>query len=149
VAAREKTLAAPRRKVARATLLAGGNPRIAKGYGDSAVRAYLAAVPGWKQAVCRKLDALTTRAVPTVSKAVKYNSPMYGMSGHTWFMSFHCFDRYIKVSFFRGTQLDPPPPVESKMPGVRYFHVHEADTIDSRQFTNWVKRASELPGEKL
>ena len=100
----------------RARLLAGGNPQIPKGLGNAPVRAYLAALPGWKKAVGRKLDALIARAVPHVVKAVKYNSPLYGTDGRTWFMSFHCFDDYIKVSFFRGTQLDPVPPVGSKMP---------------------------------
>lgn len=97
----------------------------------------------------RRLDALITGAVPGVAKAVKYNSPMYGLDGKTWFLSFHCFARYIKVSFFRGTSLQPTPPVASKVPGVRYLHIHEADELDEARLTAWIRQASELPGEKL
>jgi len=149
MAARKPSLAASRGKSARPKLLSGGNPQIAKGYGEAPVRDYLSALPGWKKIAGRKLDALITRTVPTVSKAVKYNSPLYGMDGRTWFLSFHCFDQYIKVSFFRGTALDPLPPVESKMPRVRYLHLRESDTLDTGQFATWVKQASQLPGEKL
>lgn len=149
MAGRKKAPAAPRKSTVRPSLLAGGNPQIGKGYGAGPVRAYLAALPGWKKSIGRKLDALISRTVPNVSKAVKYNSPLYGMDGRTWFLSFHCFDAYIKVSFFRGTQLDPVPPVESKLPRVRYFHIHETDTLDTGRFATWVKQASELPGEKL
>ena len=149
MAGRRKTAAAPRKLAARPRRLAGGNPQVAKGYGKGPVQAYLAALPGWKKAAGKKLDALISRVVPTVSKAVKYNSPMYGLDGRTWFLSFHCFDAYIKVSFFRGTELDPPPPVESKVPRVRYFHVHETDTLDDARFASWVNQASQLPGQKL
>jgi hypothetical protein len=149
VAGRRKVPARSRKATARPTRLSGGNPQILKGYGEAPVRAYLSALPGWKKPLGRKLDALITRAVPDVSKAVKYNSPMYGMDGRTWFLSFHCFDEYLKVSFFRGTQLDPVPPVASKLPRVRYFHLRETDVLDETGFTTWVKQASSLPGEKL
>ena len=149
MAGRRKVTAPPRKAAARPALLSGGNPQIPKGYGEAPVRAYLAALPGWKKPLGRKLDALITRTVPHVSKAVKYNSPMYGIDGHTWFLSFHCFDAYIKVTFFRGTQLDPVPPLASKIPRVRYFHIRETDVLDEAGFTTWVKQASALPGEKL
>ena len=113
------------------------------------MRAYLAALPGWKKAAGRRIDAAISRIIPNVRKAVKYNSPLYGMDGHTWFASFHSFDSYIKVTFFRGTQLDPVPPVPSKLPRVRYFHVHETDTLEASPFASWVKQASELPGQKV
>jgi hypothetical protein len=145
MAVRKKTPARPRK----AKLLAGGNPQIAKGDGDVPVRAWLAAAPGWKKTVARQLDALIERAVPGVRKAVKYNSPLYGLDGRTWFLSFHAFDRYLKVTFFRGAELDPVPPGASKMPRVRYFHVGETDSIDEAQFASWVKQASTLPGDKL
>ena len=130
-------------------LLSGGNPQIPMGYGDAPVKAYIAAMPGWKRKVGRKLDALVTRAVPKVRKAVKYNSPLYGLDDTEWFLSYHCFDRYIKVAFFNGAALRPPPPEGSKQKNVRYLHVHEDDEIDEAQFTRWVKQASKLPGEKL
>ena len=130
-------------------LLAGGNPQIPMGYGDAPVQAYIAALPGWKRDVGRRLDALVTRAVPEVHKAVKYNSPFYGLDDTEWFLSFHCYDRYIKVAFFNGAALRPPPPEGSKQKNVRYLHVHEDDEIDEAQFTRWVKQASKLPGEKL
>jgi hypothetical protein len=130
-------------------LLAGGNPQIPKGDGDAAVRAYLAQLRGWQKAVGRKIDSIITRTVPRVSKAVKYNSPMYGLDGRTWFVSFHCFDAYIKVTFFRGAQLDPVPPVESKVRDVRYFHVGETDELEHTPFATWVKQASTLPSQKL
>jgi hypothetical protein len=130
-------------------LLSGGNPQIPKGDGDAPVHAYIAAMPGWKQAVGRTLDDLIVRTIPNVHKAVKWNSPFYGIQGAGWFLSFHCFDRYIKVAFFRGTSLRPLPPVGSKQKEVRYFHIHEADPFDDAQFVDWVRQASELPGEKL
>lgn len=131
---------------AQPTLLAGGNPRIAKGDGDAPVQAYLAAMPGWKAEVGRRLDALIVRSVPEVRKAVKWNSPFYGLDGRGWFLSFHCYTKYVKVAFFRGASLRPVPPVESKDPEVRYVHVHEGDTLDEEQFAAWVKQAAELPG---
>ena len=130
-------------------LLAGGNPQIAKGYGVGPGQAYIAAMPGWKQAVGRRLDALVGRAVPGVVKAVKWNSPFYGVEMDIWFLSFHCFDRYVKVAFFRGASLDPVPPVGSKQKDVRYFHVHEDDQLDEGRFMDWVTQASRLPGERM
>ena len=130
-------------------LLAGGNPQIPKGDGDAPVQAYLAAMPGWKQDVGRQLDALIVRGFPKVHKAVKWNSPFYGVDGDGWFLNFHCFDKYVKVAFFRGTSLDPMPPGASKSKDVRYLDVHEHDTIDAKQFTTWVKQASKLPGEHM
>jgi hypothetical protein len=130
-------------------LLSGGNPQIAKGYGDAPVQAYIAAMPGWKSEVGRQLDALVAKVVPTVSKAVKWNSPLYGNDGDGWFLSFHCFDKYIKVAFFRGAELDPPPPVASKQAKVRYFYIHEGDAVDEARFSGWVEQASRLPGERM
>jgi len=131
-------------------LLAGGNPQIPKGDGEAPVQAYIAATPGWKQAVVRALDALITRALPDVRKAVKWNSPLYGAPGKTtWFASFHGYDRYVKVAFFDGMSLEPIPPVSSKTPRNRYFHVHEGDAIDEAQFMAWVRQAAALPGEKM
>jgi hypothetical protein len=134
------------RKSAKPILLSGGNPQIAKADGDAAVQAYIAAMPGWKRDVGRRLDALIVRAVPGVQKAVKWNSPFYGMAGQGWFLSFHCFTRYVKVSFFRGAALSPVPPGESKQKDVRYLDIHEDDRIDEARFAAWVKQASRLPG---
>jgi hypothetical protein len=130
-------------------LLSGGNPQIAKGDGDAPVQAYLAAMPGWKGDVGRRLDALIVHTVPGVHKAVKWNTPFYGIDGQGWFLGFHCITKYIKVSFFRGTSLQPLPPVESKQKEVRYLHIHEDGAFDEAQFVAWVKQASELPGERL
>ena len=137
---------------AKPKLLSGGNPRIAKGEGDRPVQAYIAAMPGWKSAVGPRLDALIERAVPGVRKAVKWNSPFYGAPDARpdhWFLSYHCFDRYVKVTFFRGSALDPVPPEKSRYPDVRYFHIHERDRIDEAGLADWVKQASRLPGEKM
>ncbi|TPK63680.1 DUF1801 domain-containing protein [Mesorhizobium sp. B2-4-19] len=130
-------------------LLSGGNPQIAKGYGDAPVQAYIAAMPGWKREMGGRLDALIERAVPGVHKAVKWNSPFYGVEGEGWFLSFHCFTRYIKVAFFRGLSLDPVPPGESKSRDTRYLDIHEDDAFDEAQFSAWVKQASQLPGERM
>ena len=131
-------------------LLAGGNPQIPKGDGDEPVRAYIDAMPGWKSDVGRRIDELVVGAVPGVRKAVKYNSPLYGAEDDEgWFLSYHCFDRYVKVAFHRGASLRPPPPGESKKKDVRYLDVHSDDEIDEAQFADWVKQASRLPGEKL
>lgn len=130
-------------------LLAGGNPQIPKGYGDAPVRAYIAAMPGWKRGLGRRLDAIITRAVPGVRKAVKWNSPLYGVDGEGWFLSFHCFTRYVKVAFFRGRSLRPVPPGESKHAEVRYLDIHEDDQLDEARFVAWVKQASRLPGERM
>jgi hypothetical protein len=129
-------------------LLSGGNPQIAKGYGEAPVKAYIAAMPGWKREVGERLDALITAAVPRVRKAVKWNSPFYGVSDNVWFASFHVFARYVKVTFFRGASLKPPPAGKSKYPHVRYYDIHEGE-LDEKQFTAWVKQASKLPGEKM
>jgi hypothetical protein len=129
-------------------LLSGGNPQIAKAEGDAPVQAYLAAMPGWKRDVGRRLDALIVGAVPDVHKAVKWNSPFYGVEGEGWFLSFHCFTKYIKVTFFRGTSLRPVPSGESKHKDVRYHDIHE-DELDEAQLAAWVKQASQLPGERM
>ena len=136
-------------KAAKPTLLSGGNPQIAKAYGDAPVQAYIAAMPGWKRDVGRRLDAVIARAVPGVHKAVKWNSPFYGIEDQVWFLSFHCFTKYVKVAFFRGTSLRPIPPGESKQKDVRYLDIHEDDKLDEAQFAAWVKQASRLPGEKM
>ncbi|RDD69192.1 MULTISPECIES: DUF1801 domain-containing protein [Paracoccus] len=129
-------------------LLSGGNPQIAKGYGDGPVQAYIAAMPEWKSDLGRRMDDIITRVVPGVRKAVKWNSPFYGMEDDLWFLSFHCFTKYVKVTFFRGAALEPPPPGKSKYPEVRYLDIREGG-FDEAQFARWVKQASRLPGEKL
>lgn len=131
-------------------LLSGGNPQIAKGDGDAPVQAYIAAMPGWKSAVGRRIDALIGAAVPGARKAVKWNSPLYGAPDRDgWFLGLHCFDRYVKVAFFDGAALTPPPSVASKQPRVRYFHIHEDDALDEARFTDWLTQAARLPGEKM
>ncbi|GLR53982.1 DUF1801 domain-containing protein [Shinella yambaruensis] len=130
-------------------LLSGGNPQIAKGYGDGPIQAYIAAMPGWKSDVGRKLDALIVKTVPDVHKAVKWNSPFYGIEGDGWFLSYHCFAKYIKLTFFRGTSLDPVPPVASKTPETRYFHIHDGDDLDKTPLAEWIRQASRLPGERM
>jgi hypothetical protein len=137
------------RDAAKPTLLSGDNPQIAKGDGDGPVQAYIAAMPGWKGNVGRQLDALITRKVPGVCKAVKWNTPFYGVDGQGWFLGFHCLTKYVKVAFFRGTSLSPVPSVESKQKEVRYLHIHEDDAIDETQLAAWVQQASQLPGEKM
>lgn len=129
-------------------LLSGDNPQIPKGDGDAPVQAYIAAVPGWKHEVCAALDALIEAAVPGVAKAVKWNSPFYGVAGQGWFASYHCFARYVKVTFFRGASLDPVPPGGSKHPEVRYLDIFEGG-FDEAQVAAWMKQAAALPGEKL
>ncbi len=129
-------------------LLSGGNPQIPKGYGDAPVQAYIAAMPGWKHDIGRRLDAIVVRTVPGVRKAVKWNSPFYGTEDDCWFLSFHCFAKYVKVTFFRGTALKPVPPGKSKHPEVRYYDIRE-DELDEEQFADWVKQASALPGERM
>ncbi len=136
-------------KTAEPKLLSGGNPQIAKGYGDAPIQAYIAAMPEWKSDVGRRLDALIVRAVPGVQKAVKWNSPFYGMGDSQWFLSFHCFAKYIKIAFFRGASLKPVPPVTSTQKDVRYLHILEDEKLDEAQFTAWVKQASKLPGLKM
>ena len=134
-------------------LLSGGNPQIAKGDGDAPVQAFIAAMPGWKHDVGVRLDALITRTVPGVRKAVKWNTPFYGTDGPAketgWFMAFNCVAKYVKIAFFRGTALQPMPPVASKQNDVRYFHIHENDDFDDAQFAAWVTQASRLPGARM
>ena len=140
--------AAAKQGAAKAVLLSGGNPQIAKGYGDAPVQAYIAAMPGWKSELGRRLDALIVRTVPGVKKAVKWNSPFYGVEEGIWFLSFHVFAKYVQVAFFRGASLNPLPPKASKHKNVRYLDIHE-DRFDEAQFVDWVKQASLLPGEKM
>ena len=152
-----KTTAKPRKsapksqpsKAAEPVLLAGGNPQIPKGYGDAPVQAYIAAMPGWKRDVGRRLDELIVRTVPDVRKAVKWNSPFYGIEDQGWFLNIHCFTKYVKVAFFRGTSLRPVPPGESKHKEVRYLDIREDDELDEAQFSKWVEQASQLPGEDM
>lgn len=134
---------------AQPTLLSGGNPQIPKGDGDGPVQAYIAAMPDWKQEVGRRLDALVVRTVPNIRKAVRWNSPFYGMDGHGWFMSYHCFAKYVKVVFLRGTSLRPMPPVASKQPHTRYYHIQEDDEFDEKLLASWIKQASSVPGDPL
>ena len=129
----------------KSALLSGGNPQIAKGEGDAPVQAYIAALPGWKRAVGERLDALIEEAAPGVRKAVKWNSPFYGVEGRGWFLSFHVFTRYVKVAFFRGTSLRPLPPGASKSKDTRYVDLHEGE-LDETQMAKWVKQAAALPG---
>ena len=131
---------------AKPALLSGGNPQIAKADGDAPVKAYIAAMPDWKRDVGRRVDAVIERAVPGVRKAVKWNSPFYGVEGEGWFLSFHCFAKYVKLAFFRGSLLQPPPPGTSTQKGVRYLDIHEDDELDEVQLARWVKQASLLPG---
>jgi hypothetical protein len=131
------------------SLLSGGNPQIAKGYGEGPVQAWIAAAPEWKSEAARRIDTLVTLAVPDVKKAVKWNSPLYGMDGKTWFLSMHVFAKYIKIAFFRGTQLNPMPPEGSRTPSARYLHLHEGEMLDEAQFVDWVKQASRIEGEKM
>ncbi|GDX91686.1 hypothetical protein LBMAG46_16930 [Planctomycetia bacterium] len=130
-------------------LLAGGNPQMAKGDGDVVVQQWIAAMPGWKQDVGRRLDALIVSAVPDVRKAVRWNTPFYGLVGNGWFMAFHCLTKYVKVAIFQGTSLNPVPPVSSKQPNVRYVHLTETEAIDWQQIGDWVLQASRLPGDRL
>jgi len=127
-------------------LLAGGNPQIAMADGDAPVRAYIAAMPGWKRALGKRLDALIVRNVPHVRKAVKWNSPFYGIDGRGWFLSFHTFTRYVKVAFFRGASLRPVPLGVSKSKDTRYLDIHDGDELDEALIATWVKQAAALPG---
>jgi hypothetical protein len=149
-ARKAKPIAAREDEPAGVVLLSGGNPQIAKGYGDAPVQAYIAAMPGWKRDIGRRLDALIERTVPAVRKAVKWNSPFYGAGdeGQGWFLSFHCFTRYVKVTFFRGASLSPVPPGASRHKEVRYLDIHEGQ-LEEAQLAVWVAQASALPGERL
>jgi hypothetical protein len=139
----------PSSKVAKPALLAGGNPQVAKADGDAPVQAHIAAMPDWKRDVGRRLDALIARTIPGVRKAVKWNSPFYGVEDKSWFLSFHCFTKYVKVAFFRGASLRPVPPGSSRQQDVRYLDIHEDDELDEAQLTAWVKQASQLPDERM
>lgn len=130
-------------------LLSGGNPQIAKGDGDIVVQRYIEAMPGWKQDVGRQLDALIVSTVPDVRKAVRWNTPFYGVAGQGWFLGFHCITKYVKVACLNGSSLHPLPPVESKDPNTRYFHIHEGELLDEELITSWISQASQLPGEPL
>lgn len=145
----QSAIAAVKQTSAKPALLSGGNPQIAKTYGDAPVQAYIAAMPGWKSDLGRRLDALIERTVPGVYKAVKWNSPFYGIEGQGWFLSLHCFTKYVKVAFFRGALLHPVPPGASKTKDTRYLDIHEDDELDEAQFAAWVKQASQLPGERM
>ena len=141
----------PARKATKKTtkkvkLLSGGNPQIAKGYGEEPVQAYIAAMPGWKRELGARLDTLITRAVPGVRKAVKWNSPLYGLDDKSWFLGLHVFAKYVKVAFFRGSSLRPKPPGESKSPDTRYLDLREGEPLDEAQLVAWVKQAAALPG---
>jgi hypothetical protein len=127
-------------------LLAGGNPQIAKVDGEAPVQAYIAAMPGWKRDVGKRLDSIIDRTVPNVCKAVKWNSPFYGVADQGWFVSFHVFTKYVKVAFFRGASLRPLPPGASKSKETRYLDIREGDPLDEAQFAAWVKQAAALPG---
>ena len=135
-----------RKAAAKPVLLAGGNPQIAKADGDAPVQAYIAAMPGWKRAVGARLDTLIVATLPAVAKAVKWNSPFYGVSGQGWFLSYHCLTSYIKIAFFQGAALTPVPPVGSKDPDTRYMHIGADGAFDESQFADWVRQAALLPG---
>jgi hypothetical protein len=137
---------ATRPAAATPVLLAGGNPQIAKADGDAPVQAYIAAMPGWKRDVGRSLDELIVRTVPNVSKAVRWNSPFYGIESQGWFLNFHCFTKYVKVAFFRGASLSPLPPGGSKSKDARYLDVYENDQLDQELLASWIRQAAELPG---
>jgi hypothetical protein len=144
----KKKTAAKKTAAKRPKLLSGDNPQIAKGYGDAPVEAYIAAIPGWKRDIAKRLDTIIARTVPGVRRAVKWNSPLYGVEEGSWFASFHCFTNYVKVTFFRGTSLKPVPAGTSKHKSIRYYDIREGD-LDEAQFADWIKQASKLPGEKM
>ena len=134
---------------AKPKLLAGGNPQLAKADGDGAVRAFIAAMPGWKQGIGRYLDELIVREVPCVKKAVRWNTPFYGVEGQGWFLGFHCITKYVKVALLNGASLLPPPPVQAKHQATRYLHVHEGEPLDEPMLVSWLRQAAALPGEHL
>ena len=145
--AMKKVMPKPR-KAGKPVLLSGGNPQIPKAEGDAPVQAYIAAMPGWKGDIGRSLDALIVRTVPSVHKAVKWNSPFYGIAGQGWFLSYHCFNKFVRVTFFRGSSLHPPPAGLSKYPQIRYLDIYEG-ALDEAAAESWVKQASKLPGERM
>lgn len=136
----------PTTKTKPVRLLSGGNPQIAKADGDEPVQTYIAAMPGWKRDIGQRLDSLIARTVPGVSKAVRWNTPFYGIEGDGWFLGFHCLTKYVKVSFFRGTSLRPVPPGESKQKEVRYLDIYEDDQLDETLLASWITQAAKLPG---
>lgn len=144
--ARRKKPAANKSGKRKVVLLTGGNPQIAKAEGEAPVRAYIEALPGWKREAAKRLDAVIVKSVPEVRKAVKWNSPMYGIEGRGWFLGVHAFAKYLKVTFFRGTSLRPMPPVASKQKETRYVDLHEGDELDEAQMADWVRQAATLPG---
>lgn len=144
--AKAKTKTKPRQRAKKVVLLSGGNPQIAKADGDAPVKAYIAAMPGWKRALGKRIDALIVKAVPGVRKAVKWNSPLYGVPGQGWFLGLHVFTRYLKVTFFFGAKLRPLPPGPSKDKNTRYLDIHEDDELDEAQLTRWIKQAAAIPG---
>ncbi len=146
---RKSAPAAAKRVAAKPRLLSGGNPQIAKGDGDAPIQAYIAAMPGWKRDVGDRLDALIVRTVPNVRKAVRWNTPFYGIEGQGWFFAYHCITKYVKVAFLRGLSLRPPLPVDSKDANTRYFHIHENEQFDEELLASWIRQASELPGDPL
>ena len=128
-------------------LLSGGNPQIAKADGDAPVQAYIAAMPGWKSDLAKRIDALIVRTVPHVKKAVKWNSPFYGVEGHGWFLSFHALTKYVKVTFFRGLSLKPlPPGGTERSQESRWVDIYEKDVLDEKQLASWIEQAAEIPG---
>ncbi|HEX6644919.1 MAG TPA: DUF1801 domain-containing protein [Gemmatimonadales bacterium] len=135
-----------KRAATKPRLLSGGNPQIPKGDGPGPVRDFIAAMPGWKRNAGRALDALIVETVPEVKKAVKWNSPFYGVEGRGWFLSFHVFTNYVKVAFFRGAELEPPLPVSSKDRLTRYAHIHEGEALDEALWAGWIRQAAALPG---
>ena len=143
----KKTAVRNTAKTSKPVLLSGGNPQIPKADGDAPVQAYIAAMPGWKRAAGHRLDALIVRTVPNVRKAVRWNSPFYGIEGQGWFLGFHCFTKYIKVTFLRGTSLRPLPPVESRDPNTRYVHIPEGEDLDEELLAGWIRQASKIPGD--
>ena len=147
--AARKAVAKKPRRTTKPALLAGGNPQIPKGDGDAPVQAYIAAMPGWKRDVGRRLDALIERAFPEVRKAVKWNSPLYGAQGQGWFLGIHCFTHYVKVAFFRCTSLRPMPPGASRTAHTRYLDIRQDGAFDEARFMAWVKQASRMPGDPM
>lgn len=130
-------------------LSAGGNPQLPKGDGDAIVQQWITAIPGWKRTIGEELDSLITATVPAVRKAIRWNTPFYGIKDNGWFMAFHCLNKYIKVAFLHGTALVPPPPVSSKQLRVRYLHLFESNPPDRLLLANWILQASQLPGENV
>lgn len=140
---------AARKKTKKPKLLSGGNPQIPKADGDEPVQSYIAAMPDWKQDIGRYLDGLVSRTVPAVRKAVRWNSPFYGVEGRGWFFSIHCFTKYVKVTWLNGASLEPPPPGESKHSDVRYSKIYEDDEFDEAQLTSWIQQAAAQDGDPL